>query len=103
VDVDHRLDAFLCRTAQEGNAAQHQPDEERRHERALGIVEEEAVAQRGFAVRRGTERASLLHEVLDDGAGLGDDAAVVLDDRGLAEGVDGPKIGRGEEGRLVPS
>ena len=59
-------------------------------------MEPVAVAQ--MLIRAGVRHEAALavpvQNVLDDGAGLGDDAALVLDDRRLAEPMDFSELGR---------
>jgi hypothetical protein len=76
-----------------------------RHHRALGIMEEVAVAQDVVAARRRTEAAAgFLDQIFDDRTGLGDDArvplparrAAILDHRRLSERMDGAQLRRRE-------
>ena len=50
--IDHRLELPDRRLPEQGHAAQHQHGEQRRHQRALGIMQEVAIAQRIGAVAR---------------------------------------------------
>ena len=103
MDVDHRLDALLRALAEQGNAAKHELEQQRRHQRALGVMEETRVAERilgiaGLAERTLTER----DQVFDDRPGFDQRMAVMLNHRRLAERVHLPELRRGEHGGLVP-
>ncbi len=66
-------------------------------------MEEMTVAERIVAVRGRAEAAiGLFDQIFDDRPGLGDDEAVIVDHRRLAERVNLPQLGRGEHRRLVP-
>ena len=53
--------------------------------------------------RREPPAAVLAHQIVDDGAGLGDGDVAVVDHRRLAEGVGGLEFGRREVGhRIAP-
>ncbi len=86
-----------------GKRRRNQAQQQRRHGRPFGVEHPVGIAKALFAARRRDQPAGAIlgHQIIYDGAGLGDNPAAIGNNRRFAERVDLLQLGRRQQGLLV--